>query len=301
VRDTDPATGEELERTAVVGFVGVPVFKLEDTDGEPVVRPDYKPAELPPLFDVAGRLGVEVRWLPTDGRAYGYYCHGREEVVLCSPDAAVFWHELGHAAHQRVLERSGRALKGGQHAGQETVAETVAAVIARLYDVELGQITTSADYIRGYAGDPAKAVMRVLAEVQACLDLILEPAPALGVEEAQARLETLEVELAPVFERLEQEADGMFGTTAERRAEQARRNKAGSRRDRAGKRTVSEEEAAWIGQRLSQIRRVQTDNPALARVRELLRERDQLAGFVERETTGKAGREFLAELVPVAA
>jgi hypothetical protein len=301
VKDMDPVTGEELERTAVVGFVGVPVFAVESTEGEPIVRPDYKPAELPPLFEVAARLGVEVRWLPFADSCYGYYSPGREQVVLCSADAAVFWHELAHAAHKRVLSSQGRSLKGGQQAGQEVVAETCAAVIARLYDFELGNVTTAADYIRAYSGDPAKAVMRVLADVQACLDLILEPAPPLDVGEAQARLETLEAELAPVFERLEQEADGMFGTGAERRAEQARRNKAGSKRDRAGRRTVTEEEAAWIGQRLSQIRTVQTDNPALARVRELLRERDELAGFVERETTGKASREFLAELVPVAA
>src|SRR3990167_3958441 len=51
IRETDPATGEELERVAVVGFHGIAVFRLEDTDGAEVVRPDYTPAQLPPLFE----------------------------------------------------------------------------------------------------------------------------------------------------------------------------------------------------------------------------------------------------------
>ena len=175
VKDTDPVTGEEVSRTAVVGFVGVPVFAVEDTDGEPIVRPDYRPVQLPPLLEVAQRLGVSVKWLPASGAGYGYYTRTREEIVLCSGDEPVFFHELGHAAHQRVLERSGRALKGGQHVGQEVVAEVVAAVIGRLYGFDLGHVTTARDYVKGYAGDPAKAAMKVLADVQAVLDLILEP------------------------------------------------------------------------------------------------------------------------------
>jgi len=40
-------------------------------------------------------------------------------------------------------------------------------------------VTTSRDYIKGYCkSDPAKAAMRVLADVQAVLSLILEPVPA---------------------------------------------------------------------------------------------------------------------------
>ena len=124
VTDTDAVTGEEVSRTAVVGFVGVPVFSFESTEGEPIVRPDYRPVQLPPLLDVAERLGVSVKWLPASGAGYGYYTRTREEIVLCSGDEPVFFHELGHAAHQRVLERSGRALKGGQHVGQSRSSES---------------------------------------------------------------------------------------------------------------------------------------------------------------------------------
>ena len=53
IRETDAETGDETERTITVGFVGVPVFRVEDTEGAPLEIPDYGPAEFPPLFDVA--------------------------------------------------------------------------------------------------------------------------------------------------------------------------------------------------------------------------------------------------------
>ncbi len=57
-RVTDPETGEEREeeRTVVVGFRHVPVFRYEDTEGKPLPEPDYAPPEPPPLRDVAGHL-----------------------------------------------------------------------------------------------------------------------------------------------------------------------------------------------------------------------------------------------------
>ena len=47
--------GRQSERVAVVGFFTIPVFRAEDTDGEPL---PYEPASPPPLADVAERLGL---------------------------------------------------------------------------------------------------------------------------------------------------------------------------------------------------------------------------------------------------
>lgn len=171
VREADTETGEERERVIVTGFKGVPVFRLEDTEGEPVERPDYQPAEFPPLFDVAERLGVSVEYVPYVDRLRGYYAPAQERIVLCSHDVRVFFHELAHAAHERV----NGALKGGQVPSQEIVAETVAATLCRLYGFD-GYVASGAEYIRGYANGkgPAQAAMRVLGDVQKILALILE-------------------------------------------------------------------------------------------------------------------------------
>ncbi|HBQ26698.1 MAG TPA: hypothetical protein DD791_09935, partial [Syntrophomonas sp.] len=46
------------------GFKAIPVFRYEDTEGEELpLKPDYKPAELPPLYDVALEFGT-VNYLP---------------------------------------------------------------------------------------------------------------------------------------------------------------------------------------------------------------------------------------------
>jgi len=56
----DDVTGED--KVIVIGFRGVAVFDLEQTDGEPMPSFDYEPPAPPRLADVAARLGVEVKW-----------------------------------------------------------------------------------------------------------------------------------------------------------------------------------------------------------------------------------------------
>jgi antirestriction protein ArdC len=170
IRETDETTGEETERVIATGFVGIPVFRYEDTEGDELERPDYRPATFPPLYDVAQRLGVSVEYLPFTDRYRGFYQPGRDRIVLCSHDERVFFHELAHAAHKRV----NRSLKGGQVASQEIVAETVAATLCRLHGLD-GYVYSGAQYVRGYANgkNPATAAMRVLGDVQKLLALIL--------------------------------------------------------------------------------------------------------------------------------
>jgi antirestriction protein ArdC len=175
---TEP--GEDVAQVIVTGFLGIPVFRYEDTEGEAIEVPDYRPATFPPLVDGAERLGVSVAWAPFTERYRGYYQPTGDRIVLCSHDEAVFFHELAHAAHRRVLEQRGETMVGGQNPRQEIVAEVVAATLCRLYGLDgfLGHCRSYVDsYVRGdaFAGNerPARAAMRVLGDVQAVLNLIL--------------------------------------------------------------------------------------------------------------------------------
>jgi len=185
--EVDPETGEEREveqvRIVTVGFRDIPVFRVEDTEGEPL--PDYAPPEPPPLFDVAKRFVEDVKYRPFIGGYYGYFNHLTKEIVLNTHDARTFFHELAHAVHHQVKPGG---LKGGQHADQEIVAEVVAATLCELYGYE-GYIYHGWEYIRHYAaqgGQQAlKAVMGVLADVEKVLDVILGAAEeAAGAEAA---------------------------------------------------------------------------------------------------------------------
>jgi hypothetical protein len=168
-RVTDELTGEEVERVIVVGFKAIPVFKVEDTEGEPVVYADYNPDELPPLADVAERLGVPVRYAPTPSGERGHYALVDREIVLGTHDVDTFFHELAHAAHA-----SFEKLQGGQNPRQEIIAETTAAVLCQLYGYS-GYVAEAYDYVGFYAGEdkPEKAVGAVLADVERVLDVIL--------------------------------------------------------------------------------------------------------------------------------
>lgn len=163
----DKESGEE--KVIITGFKSVPVFALENTEGDEVVVPDYQPPTLPPLMDTAKRFGLDINWAPFTGFAYGAYGPGSKQVTLMTHDEVVWFHELAHAAHDRV-----EGVKGGQDRKQEIVAETVAAVLAVLYGFE-GHLPHSYEYIADYAGEnPARAIMGVLSTVQKVLDEILQ-------------------------------------------------------------------------------------------------------------------------------
>ena len=170
-------SGEESTQPIVVGFTGIPVFRLEDTEGASIEPPDYRPATYPPLYDVAQRFGLDVKYAPFVGSFRGYYTpsdhDGAERIVLCSHDTRTFFHELAHAAHKRVRGQ----LNGDQDPRQEVVAETVAATLCHLYGFD-GYVYHGRQYVDAYSNGagPAKAAMRVLADVRAVLDLILAPA-----------------------------------------------------------------------------------------------------------------------------
>ncbi|MEW6727548.1 MAG: ArdC-like ssDNA-binding domain-containing protein [Bacillota bacterium] len=180
---TDEETGEERkeERRGVIGFREVPVFRLEDTEGDPLPKPDYAPPELPPLYDVARRFGVEeVIYAPGDGDAYGYFTwRNGKKIVLHTHDVKTWFHELGHAVHSTF-----RPLQGGQVAEQEIVAEVFAATLCELYGIQVYH-KHSWNYVRSYAGeDPQqalKAIFRVLADVEECLMRVFKAAEQVTV------------------------------------------------------------------------------------------------------------------------
>ncbi|MDN5375340.1 MAG: hypothetical protein PWQ39_380 [Thermacetogenium sp.] len=183
----DPETGEEREeeRVIITGFREVPVFRYEDTEGKPLPEVDYSPPELPPLYNVAKAFGVqEVRYAPANGDgSYGFFTlRGGKRIVLHTHDAKTWFHELGHAVHSTFRE-----LKGGQDPEQEIVAEVFAATMCELHGIT-GYHFRCWEYIKHYAGQDAqkalRAVLRLLSDVEKCLNLVLSVKGAAGKESA---------------------------------------------------------------------------------------------------------------------
>lgn len=165
--------GEEDKKTIVTGFRGVPVFRYEDTEGEPLDYEQIKPPELP-LRDVAEKWGINIQLIPgnlTD--YYGCYIPNQSKIKLASPEECVFFHELSHAAHGKIEH-----IECGQDWRQEVIAELAASALCCLVGkrpVNLGQ---HFQYIKKYALensiDPVKACYEVIGTVDKVINLILE-------------------------------------------------------------------------------------------------------------------------------
>ena len=171
IKKKDENTGEKEILT--VGFTPVAVFKLEDTEGEPLESPEYTPTQMPPLMDVAKKWGIDVRWTGYQGDGAGYFVPKTNEIVLCTHDEATFFHELAHAAHEKVLGK----LKLKQDWRQEIVAELTSAVLANLYGKRAND-GGAYRYIRRYAEeakmDAHRACLAVIGDVEKCLGLVME-------------------------------------------------------------------------------------------------------------------------------
>jgi len=167
--------GEEEEILA--GFMARPVFRVENTEGEPL---DYQRIELPelPLIEKAQEWDISVKAIPGNYRCYGYFSHERKEIGLATREESVFFHELAHAAHQRVATD----FNNTQYWKKEIVAELTAAVLCNMVGKTSRYLGNNHQYISHYAKEtnltPVRACLEVMGDVEKVLNLILEESQA---------------------------------------------------------------------------------------------------------------------------
>ncbi len=163
---------EGQDKAILKGFGLKPVFKVEDTDGEPL---EYEQLILPdlPLIERAEEWGITVKAVPGNYTFYGFYSPEQKEIGLATPEEKTFFHELAHAAHEKVCGK----LKRGQEPSQEIVAELSAAVLCQLVGKRSDTLGNSYRYIKRYAEkldlSPDKACLKVLGDTEKVLGLIL--------------------------------------------------------------------------------------------------------------------------------
>jgi hypothetical protein len=166
------AEEEENEKRILAGFLAVPVFRVEDTEGAAL---DYEEIRLPslPLIEVAQSWGISVKAIPGNYRYYGWFSQERKEISLATKEETVFFHELAHAAHERILGQ----LKGGQDWKQEIVAELAAAVLCHLVGKASRFLGNHYRYIETYAKEAnlsaVQGCLKVMKDVVCVLYLIL--------------------------------------------------------------------------------------------------------------------------------
>jgi len=174
--------GQEKERQVIYGFRSVPVFAVEDTEGDALPAGDCKydswVKELP-LTEVAEAWGINVATFSHRGEdPLGYYRYassGNQAVMLGVENLSTWAHELVHAADHRLTNLKGEKWH------KEIVAELGGAVllecIGMTHDADLGGAFS---YIQSYAQsekkDVVKACIEVLDRACNCVKLILDTA-----------------------------------------------------------------------------------------------------------------------------
>ena len=103
------------------------IGEFEYTGENPLHHEPVNLSELP-LMEKAGEWGLVVKIAPGLRKRLGHYDKDRREILLVSPDAKVFFHELAHVA----IERLKGSITHTQLQWQEVMAELAAVALYQI-------------------------------------------------------------------------------------------------------------------------------------------------------------------------
>lgn len=166
---------EEQKKQYLYGFRPIPVYPIEHTkvnenfEGEPIEKPDLKPAELPPLTGIAEKLGLKVDWKPVPMDRWADYSKMGKRINMGTDSVDTLFHELAHALHAETDSKYDERSKKYK----EVVAEFCSAVMMRMYLGE-DKSGTAWEYIQHFADDPLEAVGEALYHIESVLNKLEE-------------------------------------------------------------------------------------------------------------------------------
>ena len=171
-RIVHPGKDDVEENHVLTGFLAKPVFRLEDTEGDPV---QYSTPTLPefPFIAKAEEWSISVKAVSGNNNYYGYFSESGREIGLASREESVFYHELAHAACARLREKK----EPREEWVEEIVAELTAAVLCNLVGKKSKYLGNHYRYIEHYARQakltPIQACLKTIREVEKVLELIM--------------------------------------------------------------------------------------------------------------------------------
>ena len=189
--EKDGETGQEKDVQFIYGFTSAPVFRLEDTEGDPLPPPDPEVMawlESLPVVEVARSWGLSVdAYNGANASYYGYYKHG-QGIALGVKDLSTWSHEMVHAADDRNLTIT-RA--PGQQPDNEVVAELGGAILLEILGYETESDRGGCwEYVQRYASKTKRDTLAVcqslLKRTCDCVALIVDTAEELAGEEVSA-------------------------------------------------------------------------------------------------------------------
>jgi hypothetical protein len=189
--DENDEKGEPVKtkKTIVIGYYDVPVFRVEDTEGEPLKydQLDERKFDLAP---VARSWGIDIRTVAFTGIGNAYYRYeGDIHIGMATDSEKTFCHELAHAAHHRWCKRNGLDYKELPDWEKEVVAELSSGALLHLIGKK-PEIGFHFEYISRHAEnagmDLFTACWKVTETCQKVIDEIMEEAEKLQITETIA-------------------------------------------------------------------------------------------------------------------
>lgn len=188
-KDGNPVKGPDgkpIKERRVVGFTGVSVFDVSQTEGKPL-PPKPELSETPPeglkedLENAVESYGYSVHYSDDAGPGEGYTSKTDKKVVIkksLNPGqtASVLAHELGHIAAGHMEREDYHTGEGGHRGTMEVEAESISYVILRANGMSTAAGTESKGYVSGWAKaqkDPdtvKKSAEKVSSTVKKLLD-----------------------------------------------------------------------------------------------------------------------------------
>lgn len=176
----DEATNKIIkieEEIPVVFFKPIPVFRVEDTEGEPVKYVE-EPKTILPLQHIFDKFDLKIEYDRTLLGEYGSCStDDSKKIRICTPNVMTAFHELVHAVHGSI-----EPLKNGQDPEQEIIAQLTALILGKIYGFEASEdMAYSYRYIESYTknvnGDRHKIVhscIKVIGKIEKILDKIFD-------------------------------------------------------------------------------------------------------------------------------
>jgi len=183
--DTDEKTGEKVEKSYIAYFKFVPVFRVEDTEGEPLdyekelsrIRSEFRIEDLP-LIDIARELNIDVSYNLSSGGAYGYYSAKNDlfgniddkKISLSTDAEQTFFHELSHAIDHQLQGADFNKDKSMC----EIVAEFTGCFLAGKYGTTEANLKYTREYVRSWSKGkpPVNYLFKALERAAAIVDFI---------------------------------------------------------------------------------------------------------------------------------
>lgn len=162
-------TEDNEDESRLIGFRGMSVFAVENTDGKDIAIADYTPKTVDinaeKLIKITEKLGCKVSYLPYGCKVLGTYNPSERKIILRSEDYDVLAHEVGHFLHD-VTE----GINSVDRNTAEVIAELTSAVLCEMNNIH-GYERQSFNYIREYShSNDAKAVIKAINKVLATVE-----------------------------------------------------------------------------------------------------------------------------------